>query len=98
MKKFKIITIIIFILLFCILIGLHAFLIYKLLPIINNIQKLTDNFNDDYEILYNRIQNILNETEFVIKTTNKSLINLNNTISNLNKTINSLEENLKIDL
>lgn len=98
MKKFKIITIIIFILLFCILIGLHAFLIYKLLPIINNIQKLTDNFNDDYDILYNRIQNILNETEFVIKTTNKSLINLNNTISNLNTTINSLEENLKIDL
>lgn len=105
MKKCKIITIIIFIILFCILIGLHAFLIYKILPIINNIQKLTNNFDEDYEIIYNRIQNVLNETEFLIENineilqiTNTSLNNLNSTIINLNATINSLEENLKIDL
>jgi len=108
MKKCKVITIIIFISLFCILIGLHAFLIYKLLPIINNIQKLTDTLNSDYDIVYKKVMdilnettiiiddtnNILNKTHFLIDDTNIILQNTNHSLKNLNNTITNFNNTI----
>lgn len=91
--------------LFIILIGIHAFLVLKLLPIINNINIITSNIIDDYEEFYTKIDNtiddifnitqrtntILGDINVIVDNTFTSLNKLNQVINNLNKTINNLK-------
>lgn len=91
MKRNNIVISIVIILLI-IFISLHAILLYKIIPILNNFQKLTDELNNDYEIIYNQIINFFNKTNTMIDNTQKSIHNMEKTISKLNQTISNLQK------
>jgi len=70
--------------LFLILIGLHAFLILKLLPVINNANYITTMIKNDYNGLYLDIKNVLINTNQTISDFEDIIKQLNQTINNIN--------------
>lgn len=83
---------------FAILIGMHGFLILKVLPLINNINGITIRINTDYHQIYPELLSVLNKTSVLLTESFELINNLNNStdvlVSNTLNTLNNITESI----